>query len=418
MINNKWINIAWHIFVWLISIASIIEVIIGFIPISGELETGLKIFFMGVAFVGLFYEIINHLFNRFEAHNDLNRILENGLLLSKDDRIPDYRILEIENDLDTFFNYKKGSYHIVVISACIDTNEYLYMKTIWNNINKGVQYLYVTPATDQGFINELISLFSQEQFGNLSTIYKMVIDRISHISKPELFEILPSEFDMCIYLKDYNNQISNIDGRGFFSVYGVRDIDNRVIYYYYPITDELLNKIYNKYANSFYSERIIQSYMSKKTEIKNSSIHGKGLFCKAGECIKKGEIVVIKGGYELHRKELSTKSEIDSYLPIGDDLFLGAKKADEEELVKIYINHSCVPNVGMEGDRTFIAIKDICEGEELVIDYAFIDNEKYSFQCTCGSKCCRKVIGGFDWMDKQIQKKYKKYFAKYLREKM
>ena len=39
------------------------------------------------------------------------------------------------------------------------------------------------------------------------------------------------------------------------------------------------------------------TYRSPKTEVRNSSIHGKGLFAKAP--IEQGEIVAVKGGYIL-----------------------------------------------------------------------------------------------------------------------
>ena len=57
---------------------------------------------MGLSLIGFFYEIVSHLFSRFESKNDLSQIIERGLILSKDDRLPDSRILEIESDLDSF----------------------------------------------------------------------------------------------------------------------------------------------------------------------------------------------------------------------------------------------------------------------------------------------------------------------------
>ena len=49
--------------------------------------------------------------------------------------------------------------------------------------------------------------------------------------------------------------------------------------------------------------------------------------------------------------------------------------------------------------------------EELTVDYAFIDNEEYSFECACGSSNCRGTITGYDWKIKQLQEKYYDYFA-------
>ncbi|MFH1547204.1 MAG: SET domain-containing protein-lysine N-methyltransferase, partial [bacterium] len=94
-----------------------------------------------------------------------------------------------------------------------------------------------------------------------------------------------------------------------------------------------------------------------------------------------------------------------------------AKNKDEEEQIKLYINHSCEPNCGIRGDIVFTAIRDIKEGDEITIDYAFIDNEDYSFKCTCGSENCRKTVTGRDWKIKELQEKYGNYFATYLKRK-
>lgn len=160
----------------------------------------------------------------------------------------------------------------------------------------------------------------------------------------------------------------------------------------------------------------MKSIISDKVEIRESSINKKGMFAKTN--INKGEIVYIKGGHILSKKDVFSSTIINSYLPISDEFFLGAKTKDEEERIKLYNNHSCDPNCGMHGEITFIAIRDILKGEELTIDYAFIDNEDYSFECHCGSKRCRHTVTGYDWKIKEIQEKYFPYFAQYLKDKI
>ena len=163
---------------------------------------------------------------------------------------------------------------------------------------------------------------------------------------------------------------------------------------------------------------MIKSFLSEKVEIRdNSNINKKGIFAK--EKINKGEIVCIKGGHILRREEIHSSSAItNSYHPISDDIFLGPISSDEEDDIKIFINHSCSPNCGLRGEITFVAMRDINADEEITFDYAFLDNEDYQFQCSCGSLGCRKVITGFDWKNKELQNKYKEYFAEYLKEKM
>lgn len=160
----------------------------------------------------------------------------------------------------------------------------------------------------------------------------------------------------------------------------------------------------------------MKSIISNKVEIRNSEIDKKGMYAR--ENISKGEVVYIKGGHILLREEVFSSSVINSYLPISDDFFVGAISSGEESDVKLYNNHSCDPNCGMHGEITFIAIKDIRAGEELTIDYAFIDNEDYAFECHCGSPICRHIVTGFDWKIKELQDKYYPYFAQYLKDKI
>lgn len=160
----------------------------------------------------------------------------------------------------------------------------------------------------------------------------------------------------------------------------------------------------------------MKSILSDKVEIRKSDINCYGMYAK--EDISKGEMVFIKGGHIVKRDEFYASSVINSYLPISDEYFMAAITSDEEEQIKLYNNHSCNPNCGMHGEITFVAIRDITEGEELTIDYAFVDNEDYSFECHCGSQNCRHIVTGYDWKIKELQEKYYPYFAQYLKDKI
>lgn len=160
----------------------------------------------------------------------------------------------------------------------------------------------------------------------------------------------------------------------------------------------------------------LQSILSPKVEVRSSKVHGMGMFAK--EDIYKGEVVFIKGGHILTRKQVFSSGVINSYLPIDDAYVIGAIKKEEENSVKLYINHSCDPNCGVRGEITFVAMTDIAKGSELTIDYCMVDNEDYGIDCTCSSPSCRKKITGFDWKQKKLQQKYKGYFARYLQDKI
>ena len=117
---------------------------------------------------------------------------------------------------------------------------------------------------------------------------------------------------------------------------------------------------------------MVKSVMSDKVEIRDNGLNGKGVFAK--EFIKKGEIVFIKGGHILTKNEIFSTGVINSYFPISDEYFLGAKNKEEENDIKLFENHSCNPNCGLRGEITFVAMRDIKKDEELTTDYAFIDN--------------------------------------------
>jgi hypothetical protein len=161
---------------------------------------------------------------------------------------------------------------------------------------------------------------------------------------------------------------------------------------------------------------MVKSVLCEKVEIRDSKKHKRGIFAK--QYLKKDEVVFIKGGHILKRDQIFSSGMINSYYPIDDMYFLGATNIDEEDGIKLYINHSCNPNCGIRGEITFVALRDIAANEELTIDYAFIDNEDYSFQCNCGEPGCRSIVTGHDWKLQSIQEKFFNYFAAYLKEKI
>lgn len=160
------------------------------------------------------------------------------------------------------------------------------------------------------------------------------------------------------------------------------------------------------------------SYISPKAIVKESSIHGQGLF--AIEPIAKGEIVCVKGGYIFDADVL--RSMPDWYraaeIQIADNLFIGPLNEWEREGSMIFSNHSCEPNIGVQGQITFVAMRDIEAGEELTHDWATTDDDHYELECNCGSASCRKVITGLDWQKEDLQRKYKGYMSSYLEEKI
>lgn len=160
------------------------------------------------------------------------------------------------------------------------------------------------------------------------------------------------------------------------------------------------------------------SYITPKARKgRKSGIHGRGLF--AIKPIRKDEIVAIKGGHIVTRDQLKKFRKIigDSYIQIDDDFFLAPLSKKEHDRVMMFINHSCEPNVGVKGQITYVAMRNIERGEELTLDYAMIDDDAFEMQCGCGKSNCREVISGKDWKLKKLQKKYRNYFASFILKK-
>jgi len=160
------------------------------------------------------------------------------------------------------------------------------------------------------------------------------------------------------------------------------------------------------------------SHRSPKTRVNKSPIHGKGLF--AVRSIKQGEIVAAKGGHIFNGKTLARVERRvgPAEIMIADDLFIGPVSKRERSGAMLFLNHSCAPNVGIQGQIVMVALRNIRSGEELTIDYAMTDDYGYKMKCDCGAKNCRKIITGRDWKRKDLQKKYKGHFSMFLQMKM
>jgi SET domain-containing protein len=161
------------------------------------------------------------------------------------------------------------------------------------------------------------------------------------------------------------------------------------------------------------------SYRSPKTEVRQSAIHGRGLFATAA--IEKDEIVAIKGGHiingEILREQITPRlGPVE--IQIDDDLYIAPVTAEEGDGSMLYSNHSCHPNLGIRGEITFVALRDIAAGEELTHDWCTTDNGNYNFKCNCGAPNCRGTLSGKDWQKPELQEKYAGYFSAYLEKKI
>src|SRR6266404_4383718 len=163
---------------------------------------------------------------------------------------------------------------------------------------------------------------------------------------------------------------------------------------------------------------IALSYRSLKTQVRESRIHGSGLFATTD--IAKNEIVAVKGGHVISREELReiTPRLGPVEIQIDDHLFIAPVTSEERECSMLYSNHSCDANLGMRGEITFVAMRNIRAGEELTHDWATTDDDDYSVACKCGSPKCREILTGKDWQRPELQQRYAGYFSAYLARKI
>lgn len=160
---------------------------------------------------------------------------------------------------------------------------------------------------------------------------------------------------------------------------------------------------------------LVSSYITPKARKGVvSAIEGRGLF--AVEPVAAGEVVAIKGGHIVTTDVLRSLPERlqNSEIQIADGFHLVALAETEYEPVMLFINHSCEPNVGFDGNTVLVAMRDIGPGEELTTDYALFDDYDGAMECHCGSASCRGVVDGRDWQRPELQRKYGRYFSSYL----
>ena len=160
------------------------------------------------------------------------------------------------------------------------------------------------------------------------------------------------------------------------------------------------------------------SYLSPKAAVQPSAIHGRGLFAIGP--FDPGELVCVKGGYIFDRRTLEDLTPVlgPAEIQIADDLFIGPRNAGEREGAMIFSNHCCEPNIAVQGQIIFVALRRIAPGEELTHDWATTDDDEYTMECRCGVRTCRRIVTGKDWQRSDLQQKYRGLFSWYLQRKI
>ena len=160
------------------------------------------------------------------------------------------------------------------------------------------------------------------------------------------------------------------------------------------------------------------TYRSPKTEVRASPIQGQGLFAR--QDIATGEIVAVKGGHVLTRAQWKALEPVlgPAEIQLTEDLVIAPVRSEERHGAMLYSNHSCDPNIAIQGQIVFVAMRDIAPGEELTHDWATTDDGDYELECRCGSPRCRRVVTGKDWMKPELRERYRGWFCWFLQRKI
>jgi hypothetical protein len=152
-----------------------------------------------------------------------------------------------------------------------------------------------------------------------------------------------------------------------------------------------------------------------------SPIHGAGVF--TAEALAGGEPVVRWRGTIVpgtNQAIARIPGEQHSAVSIAEGVLL-ASLPGRGLTIDDYMNHNCVPNVGMADAVTLIALRDIAPREELTADYAFWtanEDDVVIGRCACGSPGCRERVTGRDWRDPALQNALGEFFAPFIKRRI
>lgn len=167
------------------------------------------------------------------------------------------------------------------------------------------------------------------------------------------------------------------------------------------------------------------SWMNPNLEVRDTGKYGKGVFVRKGP-LKKGEMLIVMGGGILTIADENRLRGVvaDKPIEISEHFSIGPRTAAElRRMPQHYVNHSCRPNAGFQGQIVLVAMRSILAGEEITFDYAMCLHPapgipRYELQCRCGTPHCRKLITEDDWKIPELQRRYTGYFQWYLQEKI
>jgi uncharacterized protein len=150
---------------------------------------------------------------------------------------------------------------------------------------------------------------------------------------------------------------------------------------------------------------------------RRSTIDGSGQYAAA--LIRAGEVVSVWGDARVisdaQLRQIAASGQRFSSAAIDEDQNLLWDVVNSSEDGPGGANHSCDPNLWMQGARTVSARRDIAAGEELTLDYAmFTVTPEWRMPCQCGKGLCRGIVTGNDWQLPELQQRYAGHFSPFI----
>ena len=157
-----------------------------------------------------------------------------------------------------------------------------------------------------------------------------------------------------------------------------------------------------------------ETWYDPRLEVRESEIHGRGLFATAP--ILAGEVVMVWGGVVYTQTQLQTaKLEGGWSYSIVDETHEPIYLFAPADGIDYFINHSCEPNIWLMDAVTLVARSDIVAGQEMCGDYGLWECEAgWSLLCECGAEVCRGTITGEDYLQPELQERYSGHFMPFL----
>jgi hypothetical protein len=144
---------------------------------------------------------------------------------------------------------------------------------------------------------------------------------------------------------------------------------------------------------------------------------GRGIF--ATRRLEVGELVSVWGGSVMTLDELAAlpEHERDYAVQIEEGLVLTTPLCDVASAD--FINHSCEPNLGLDGPVSLRVLREILPGDELSFDYAMTDSTPLlELDCSCGAALCRGRVTSEDWRIPRLRAIYDDSFSPYLQRRI